>query len=74
MELAPRKIRVNTLTPGGTSTPGWHGIAPNEEMHQAMLEDIKRTAPWGRLAEPAGAALFLASDDSILVNGSELFC
>ncbi|MGH6614534.1 SDR family NAD(P)-dependent oxidoreductase [Sphingomonas sp.] len=76
MELAPRRIRVNTLTPGGTSTPGWHAIAPNEEMHRAMIEQVEQTTPWGRLGEPdevAGAALFLATDDSLLVNGGELF-
>jgi len=76
IELAPRRIRVNTLTPGATSTAGWHGIALNETMHQAMLEDIKRTMPWGKLGEPsevAAAALFLASEDSSFVNGSEFF-
>lgn len=76
MELAPRAIRVTVLTPGATSTPGWHGIAQSEEMHQAMLDQTKATMPLGQLgetAEIASAALFLASDDSSFVNGSELF-
>ncbi len=76
MELAPRAIRVTVLTPGATSTPGWHGIAQSEEMHQAMLNQTKATMPLGQLgetAEIASAALFLASDDSSFVNGSELF-
>jgi NAD(P)-dependent dehydrogenase (short-subunit alcohol dehydrogenase family) len=76
MELAPRAIRVTVLTPGATSTPGWHGIAQSEEMHQAMLAQTKATMPLGQLgetAEIASAALFLASDDSSFVNGSELF-
>ncbi len=76
MEPAPRAIRVTVLTPGATSTPGWHGIAQSEEMHQAMLNQTKATMPLGQLgetAEIASAALFLASDDSSFVNGSELF-
>jgi NAD(P)-dependent dehydrogenase (short-subunit alcohol dehydrogenase family) len=76
VELAPRRIRVSVLAPGATSTPGWHAIAPSEEQHQAMQDVVKASTPLGRLADPeetAGAALFLASDDSIFVTGSELF-
>ncbi|WP_198670741.1 SDR family NAD(P)-dependent oxidoreductase [Oceanicella sp. SM1341] len=76
IELAPRHIRVNVLAPGATSTPGWHGLAPDEKTHQAMLDSVARTTPWGELGDPAdvaAAALFLASDDARFVNGSELF-
>jgi NAD(P)-dependent dehydrogenase (short-subunit alcohol dehydrogenase family) len=76
LDLAPRKIRVNVLAPGHTSTPGWHGLAPNQEVHQAMVDASVASIPLGRMAEPeevARAALFLASDDSSFVNGSELF-
>jgi NAD(P)-dependent dehydrogenase (short-subunit alcohol dehydrogenase family) len=75
-ELAPRRIRVSVLVPGATSTPGWHALAVSEEQHRAMLEHVKATTPLGRLADPAeiaSAALFLASDESSFVNGSELF-
>ena len=27
LDLAPRRIRVNVLVPGSTSTPGWHGLS-----------------------------------------------
>ena len=30
VDLAPRRIRVNVLVPGATSTPGWHGLASSE--------------------------------------------
>lgn len=76
LDLAPRKIRVNVLVPGATSTPGWHGLAPSQEANQEMIRFVESTTPLGRLAEPsevAAAALFLASDDSSFVNGSELF-
>lgn len=75
-ELAPRRIRVTVLTPGATSTPGWHASATSEEQNQAMQDHVASTTPLGRLGDPAetaSAALFLASDDSSFVTGSELF-
>lgn len=76
LDLAPRHIRVNVLAPGSTSTPGWHGLAASEEQNQEMLRLTKAATPFGRFGEPdeiASAALFLASDESSFVNGSELF-
>jgi NAD(P)-dependent dehydrogenase (short-subunit alcohol dehydrogenase family) len=76
LDLAPRKIRVNVLVPGPTSTPGWHGLSPSEEANQAMIEAAAASIPLGRMGEPeevARAALFLASDDSSFMSGSELF-
>jgi NAD(P)-dependent dehydrogenase (short-subunit alcohol dehydrogenase family) len=76
LDLAPRKIRVNVLVPGATSTPGWHDLATSEEAHRQMVNFVKSTTPLGRLGEPdeiARAALFLASDDSSFITGSELY-
>ncbi len=75
-DLAPRRIRVNVLVPGATSTPGWYGLTATEEQRQEMLRYSEGAAPLGRLGDPsetAAAALFLASDDSSYVTGSELF-
>ena len=75
-ELAPRRIRINVLVPGATSTPGLHGLFPTEEMNRAVVATMEAASPLGRLGSPdetAAAALFLASDDSSFVNGSELF-
>ena len=75
-ELAPRRIRVNVLVPGPTSTPGWHGLFPTEEMNRAGVAAMEAAVPLGRMGnsdETANAALFLASDESSFVNGSELF-
>ncbi len=75
-DLAPRRIRVNVLVPGATSTPGLHGLFPTEEVNRAVVAMMEAAAPAGRLGSPdeiASAALFLASDDSSFVNGSELF-
>ena len=76
VDLAPRRIRVNVLAPGATSTPGWHALAPTEEHNRAFVAASEAATPLGRMADPdeiAAAALFLASDDSSYVNGSELF-
>ncbi|SKA34536.1 SDR family NAD(P)-dependent oxidoreductase [Consotaella salsifontis] len=76
LELAPRRIRVNVLVPGSTSTPGWHALAPGEEANKAFVAASEAASPLGRLGEPdeiANAALFLASDESSFVTGSELF-
>ena len=76
LELAPRGIRVNVLAPGSTSTPGWHALANSIEEERAMIAATIAATPSGRLGkadEVAQAALFLASDQSSYVNGSELF-
>ncbi len=75
-DLAPRRIRVNVLVPGATSTPGLHGLTHTEEQNRAFVAAMEAAAPLGRMGTPdeiASAALFLASDESSFVNGSELF-
>jgi NAD(P)-dependent dehydrogenase (short-subunit alcohol dehydrogenase family) len=75
-ELTGRRIRVNTLTPGPTDTPGLSGLAPDAEQAKGLLEMLAGNVPLGRLAHPdeiANAVLFLASDQSSFVTGSELF-
>jgi NAD(P)-dependent dehydrogenase (short-subunit alcohol dehydrogenase family) len=69
VELAPRGIRVNVLSPGPTDTPMMSEVT--DEVRKIILSRV----PAGRLAQPseiAGAALFLASDDSAFMAGSDL--
>ena len=76
IDLAPRRIRVNVLAAGPTTTPGVRGLSASEEQHKAFTAAMEAAVPLGRMASPeeiAAAALFLASDDSSYVNGSELF-
>jgi len=75
LELKPRRIRVNAISPGPVHTPGLAGLAP-EEAQQGLLDHLAGLVPIGRLGEPsevAKAATFLASDDSSFINGIELF-
>lgn len=76
IELAPRGIRVNVLSPGATSTPGLHGLSASPEQDQEIRRMLTAATPLGRIGDPAeiaGAALFLASDDSSFMTGSEMF-
>lgn len=68
-ELAPRGIRVNTLSPGPTDTPMFDQAS--DEVRQTLTARI----PAKRLGHPeevAAAALFLASDESSYISGTEL--
>ena len=74
-EFAPRRIRVNQVTPGGTKTPIWSPYAPTPDDLTVLQNRIARGIPLGRLGEAeevARAVLFLASDDASNVNGTEI--
>ncbi|GAA1971485.1 SDR family oxidoreductase [Terrabacter lapilli] len=76
VELVGRNIRVNTLIPGPTQTPGVEGLAATPDEKQALLEGLASTVPLGRMGRPeeiANAALFLASDQSSFMTGAEIF-
>lgn len=76
LDLKGRGIRVNVLAPGATATPGLQGLAPTAGAYKAFTDVMISQIPLGRMGRPeeiAGAALFLASDDSSYVNGAELF-
>ena len=69
VELAERRIRVNVLSPGPIDTNAIAGLPPDAKEY--FRSGIPRKE-LGRSEEIATAALFLASDDSTFVNGSEL--
>ena len=71
VELAPRGIRVNIVSPGAVATEAWASM-PNAE---ARLKDLAQRTPIGRLVTPeevAGAALFLCSDAARPIVGQTL--
>ncbi|ACB67978.1 MULTISPECIES: SDR family NAD(P)-dependent oxidoreductase [Burkholderia] len=77
LDLKERHVRVNTISPGATRTPGLLDLAGDDATQRQGLADyLAAQIPMGRLGEPgeiASAALFLASDDASFVNGIELF-
>jgi NAD(P)-dependent dehydrogenase (short-subunit alcohol dehydrogenase family) len=76
LDLADRHIRVNAVSPGPIATPGLEGLAETEEQARQFKAGMVANIPLGRLGAPdevAKAVVFLASDDSSFVNGTELF-
>lgn len=75
-DLAPRRIRVNAVSPGPTETPGLASAAPNPEARAQMRQHLVSGIPLGRMGRPdeiARAVSFLASDEASFITGSELF-
>ncbi|BAO93981.1 SDR family oxidoreductase [Caballeronia insecticola] len=74
-ELAPRGIRVNAVSPGAIATPFFGKIGLNEEQLSAVAAGLQEQIPmkrFGNATELAKAVLYLASDDSSYVTGTEL--
>ncbi|MBE9604698.1 SDR family oxidoreductase [Acetobacteraceae bacterium H6797] len=74
-ELAPRGIRVNAVSPGPISTPFAGKMGLSEQALKNFAEGVERQVPlqrFGEADEVARAALFLASDDSAYVTGTEI--
>ncbi|GDX03995.1 SDR family oxidoreductase [Buttiauxella sp. A111] len=73
-ELKAKGIRVNGLSPGPTETPALSKLG-NGASDQPLRDEIRALVPVGRLGstlELAKAAVFLASDESAFMVGSEL--
>src|SRR5258705_1762025 len=72
VDLQCRRIRVNAISPGTIDTPGMRGL----ELSEQNLARLAAAIPLGRLGDPddiAKAVVFLASDDSSFITGTELF-
>src|SRR5467141_149003 len=71
-ELGPKKIRVNSINPGGVETEGFHTLGmPGSDFEKQMIAQT----PLGRLGQPqdiAPVAAFLASSDSGWITGEIL--
>ncbi|WP_436736668.1 SDR family NAD(P)-dependent oxidoreductase [Streptomyces sp. BBFR102] len=75
-ELKERGIRVNSIAPGPTETPGLSGLQADAEHAAEFKRYLASQVPLGRLARPdeiAAAVLFLASDQSSFITGSNLY-
>lgn len=72
VELAARKIRVNTIAPGGVETEGAHRIGV---IGSDFEKQIVAQTPLGRLGQPediARVAVFLASDNARWLTGERI--
>ena len=71
-ELAPKKIRVNSIAPGAIKTP----INRAAWETPAALSELLKLIPDGRIGEPAdiaNTAVWLASDLSDYITGATIF-
>jgi NAD(P)-dependent dehydrogenase (short-subunit alcohol dehydrogenase family) len=76
LDLKDRHIRVNAISPGPVNTPIFSATGQDTEKQEQLREHLISETPMGRMADPmeiARAVLFLASDDSSFVTGTELF-
>jgi 3-oxoacyl-[acyl-carrier protein] reductase len=71
-ELGPKKIRVNSIKPGGVETEGFHTMGiPGSDFEKQMIAQT----PLGRIGQPediAPVAAFLASSDSGWITGETI--
>ncbi|WP_028923952.1 oxidoreductase [Pseudonocardia acaciae] len=75
LELAPFGIRVNTVTPGRTATPGGQETRQRWASLAGASEQSTATTPLGRDGRPddiAHAVLFLVSEKASWLTGSNL--
>lgn len=80
LEVAPHKIWVNAIAPGGILTPGVRKMQETMKLPQGvdpakMMESFMSKIPMGRLGEPdeiGKVALFLASDMASYMTGSQI--
>jgi NAD(P)-dependent dehydrogenase (short-subunit alcohol dehydrogenase family) len=64
------------VSPGATDTPGLNDLLASTDAGRERLQTISTSVPLGRLGTPdevAKTVVFLASDDSSYITGTELF-
>jgi len=71
-EVAPYRIRVNSISPGAIRTPINTSAWSTPQAYAALM----RLVPYKRIGEPEDvgrAAIFLASDDSDYITGTSMY-
>lgn len=74
-DLLDRKIRVNTISPGPIDTPVFNTVTNTSEEAEAMAAAMGNFTPLKRLGAPdeiASGAVYLASDESAFMLGTEI--
>jgi NAD(P)-dependent dehydrogenase (short-subunit alcohol dehydrogenase family) len=80
LDLAPFRVRVNSISPGATDTPMLRSDVAKQAMTRRIAEktvrqEFEAEGVLGRWASPdeiAAGVLFLASDDSSYMTGADL--
>ncbi len=75
VELAPRRIRVNAVSPGAIDTPIWTRSGMGPERLAAVTASVAATVPLGRLGaarEVAATVAFLVSDEAGYITGENV--
>jgi NAD(P)-dependent dehydrogenase (short-subunit alcohol dehydrogenase family) len=75
-DLKERRIRLNAVSPGSIDTPAARDLLASSEVGEKRKKMIADSVPLGRFGtfdETAKAVVFLASDDSSNITGTELF-
>jgi len=75
VEYAPYNIRVNCVSPGTIDTELTKGAVASAEDPEKMRQTLTSLHPLGRIGSPeevAHAVLFLASDESSFITGTDL--
>jgi NAD(P)-dependent dehydrogenase (short-subunit alcohol dehydrogenase family) len=72
-DLKDRRIRVNAVSPGLIDTPAWHSTEEADRLFKMLSSNSVPLGRGGTPEEIAKAVVFLASDDSSYITGTELF-
>ena len=73
-EMAPRNIRVNTISPGPIETPIFDKSGMSEEAVREFKKNAAGRVPLGRMGQPEeiAAAVLFAAVDATFLTGSEI--
>lgn len=75
LELAPRKIRVNSISPGPTETEIMKKIGLDEEGVKTLMNAIVDTIPlkkMGTAADVAKMVSYISSEASVFITGADI--